>query len=84
MKTLEIADNTSICGRCYKPSNDDFDTVFDEFDDPYHRKCLELELQAQKSGIYQCGSCERVFSKLLDGECPYCGSGNWVQGYIDD
>jgi rRNA maturation endonuclease Nob1 len=34
--------------------------------------------------IYQCGSCERIFNKLFNEECPYCGSGNWVEGYIDD
>jgi hypothetical protein len=33
---------------------------------------------------YQCGSCEREFNKLEDGSCPYCGSGNWVEGNIDD
>ena len=32
----------------------------------------------------QCGSCERPFLKSEDQEyCSYCGSGNWVYGYID-
>lgn len=31
--------------------------------------------------IKQCGSCENVFRK--GRECPKCGSGNWVYGYID-
>lgn len=33
--------------------------------------------------MYQCGSCEQVFSKLVNNECEYCGSGNWVIGNID-
>lgn len=32
--------------------------------------------------LKQCGSCEKIFYK--GNECPYCGSGNWVFGYIDD
>lgn len=35
-------------------------------------------------GKYQCGSCECFFNKLEDGDCPFCGSGNWVEGSIDD
>jgi DNA polymerase II large subunit len=33
----------------------------------------------------QCGSCEQIFKKreLVDGKCPHCGSGNWVNGMID-
>ena len=27
---------------------------------------------------------EKEFNKLKDGSCPYCGSGNWVKGNIDD
>lgn len=35
--------------------------------------------------IKQCGSCEKVFKKFKDKrECPYCFSGNWVYGYIDE
>jgi len=34
--------------------------------------------------VYQCGSCEQVFEKLDNEECPYCHSGNWVKGYIDE
>lgn len=35
--------------------------------------------------IYQCCSCESVFTELdKNGNCPYCHSGNWVYGYIDD
>lgn len=33
---------------------------------------------------YQCGSCEKTFNKLKDNSCPYCASGNWVHGCIDD
>jgi hypothetical protein len=34
---------------------------------------------------YQCGSCENTFDVLFDGSvCPYCFSGNWVDGHIDD
>jgi len=36
----------------------------------------------------QCGTCERTFTTVTnekgDTECPHCGSGNWVFGYIDD
>jgi len=36
--------------------------------------------------IIQCCSCENVFdeAKLVDRDCPYCRSGNWVYGYIDE
>jgi len=36
--------------------------------------------------IKQCGSCEKIFKKFKDNrrECPYCFSGNWVYGYIDE
>ncbi len=40
-----------------------------------------------KDKVYQCGSCEREFSQLEledDDLCPYCGSGNYVEGCIDD
>jgi hypothetical protein len=32
----------------------------------------------------QCGSCEQIFKNLKDNSCPFCGSGNWVNGYIDE
>lgn len=38
----------------------------------------------QTDGKYQCGSCERYFDELIDNECPHCGSGNWVEGCIDE
>ena len=32
----------------------------------------------------QCGSCEQVSLKdEKKDDCPKCGSGNWVYGYID-
>ena len=38
-------------------------------------------------GKYQCGSCGHYFDEP-DGEdtpyCPYCGSGNFVEGCIDE
>lgn len=37
--------------------------------------------------IIQCCSCERTFVETdlsENRECPYCHSGNWVFGYIDD
>lgn len=37
-----------------------------------------------KRRLKQCCSCEKTFTVLKDRECPYCGSGNWVFGYIDD
>ena len=36
------------------------------------------------NGKYLCGSCEQFFNELKDGDCPYCGSGNWVFGCIDE
>lgn len=36
----ELADNISVCSACGEHSNDDFETVFDENADPYHKKCL--------------------------------------------
>ncbi len=35
-------------------------------------------------GKYQCGSCEQMFDKPTDGSCPNCGSGNFIEGYIDE
>ena len=36
--------------------------------------------------ICQCGSCEKTFkhNKVKEAFCPYCGSGNWVFGLIDE
>lgn len=34
--------------------------------------------------FYHCGSCEQEFEVLDDNACPYCGSGNWVEGWIDE
>ena len=34
-------------------------------------------------GKYQCGSCECFFEELDDESCPFCGSGNFVEGCID-
>jgi len=33
--------------------------------------------------LKQCCTCERVFRLTKQGNCPHCGSGNWVIGYID-
>lgn len=39
----------------------------------------------QKYPLYQCGSCENTFTKLTaDYQCPFCGSGNWVEGFLDE
>ena len=41
--------------------------------------CLSLPI------THQCGSCESIFFQPTDThECPVCGSGNWVMGFIDD
>lgn len=39
-----------------------------------------------ENSIIQCGSCEKVSQSILlvNGECPYCFSGNLVTGYIDN
>ena len=35
--------------------------------------------------IKQCATCEQSFIRLSkDNTCPYCGSGNWVYGCIDN
>jgi len=34
--------------------------------------------------IKQCGTCEKVFKKLKNNECPFCKSGNWIYGFLDD
>jgi len=35
--------------------------------------------------LMQCCSCEKIFTELTINEtCPFCSSGNWVKGYIDD
>ena len=35
-------------------------------------------------GQWQCASCECYFNKTDQGDCPYCGSGNFVKGCIDE
>ena len=35
-------------------------------------------------GKYQCGSCECYFEAPDDESCPFCGSGNYVEGCIDE
>jgi rRNA maturation endonuclease Nob1 len=36
-------------------------------------------------GFYQCGSCDEFFEEPTPmGNCPNCGSGNWVRGCIDE
>jgi len=35
-------------------------------------------------GKYQCCSCECFFDEPDDGYCPFCGSGNFVEGCIDE
>ncbi len=35
-------------------------------------------------GKFQCGSCEQFFDESKDGHCPFCGSGNYVRGCIDE
>jgi len=35
--------------------------------------------------IKQCGTCEKTFKEVTkDRTCPFCNSGNWVKGYIDE
>jgi rubrerythrin len=43
-----------------------------------------VELEDLTDGKYQCGSCEQHFDEPEDGSCPHCGSGNFVEGCIDD
>jgi len=33
-------------------------------------------------GKYLCGKCECYFDKDDDGDCPFCGSGNFVESTI--
>ena len=35
-------------------------------------------------GKYQCGSCEKIFNNPIEGVCPHCGSGKFVEGCIDE
>ena len=43
-----------------------------------------LDYDNEKALVCQCGSCEQIFSEPTDIDtCPYCNSGNWVRGYID-
>ena len=46
---------------------------------------FEVTEETEKE-ICQCGSCESIFLKsmLVNNECPYCKSGNWINGYIDE
>jgi ribosomal protein S27AE len=33
----------------------------------------------------QCGTCEEIFTNpTADRTCPNCGSGDWVNGYLDE
>lgn len=39
----------------------------------------------RKKRIKQCCSCEAIIEEVdKDNSCPFCQSGNWVYGYIDD
>jgi len=40
--------------------------------------------EIKNDGKYQCGSCEQFFDEPDGGACPNCGSGNFVEGCIDD
>lgn len=44
----------------------------------------EIKKKKSKTTTYQCGSCENEFKKPKDNECPHCGSGNFVEGCIDE
>lgn len=43
-----------------------------------------IEAQACDDNNYQCASCGLYFAEPENGDCPYCGSGNYVEGCIDD
>ena len=45
---------------------------------------LVAETQDCTDNKYQCGSCENYFAEPDDGDCPYCGGGNFVESGIDD
>jgi hypothetical protein len=45
---------------------------------------LVAETQDCTDNKYHCGSCENYFAEPDDGDCPYCGGGNFVEGCIDD
>ena len=52
----------------------------EEFDDD-----IEVLLDADMyEGKYQCGSCEYYFDEPVDNCCPHCGSGDYVEGCIDE
>ena len=42
-----------------------------------------MEEEIKTADNYQCGSCEQTFGEPVDNGCPYCGSGNFVEGCID-
>jgi hypothetical protein len=43
-----------------------------------------IQVHDPTNGKYQCGSCEDFFDELRKNSCPYCGSGNFVEGCIDE
>jgi rubrerythrin len=45
---------------------------------------IQDDLEVPYNPSYQCGSCENEFEDLKMGKCPHCGSGNWVEGNIDE
>jgi hypothetical protein len=45
---------------------------------------LVAETQDCTDNKYHCGSCENYFAEPDDGDCPYCGGGNFVEGCIDE
>ena len=46
--------------------------------------CVLLDFDNEKVHARQCATCEKVFTNLTpDRTCPYCGSGDWVNGYLD-
>jgi len=61
----------------YEPIADNI--FFDAYEAEPNPKNIRLPQEE-----YQCGSCEKYFTEPKDGECPHCGSGNWVKGCIDE
>jgi len=44
-----------------------------------------IDIKDATQGKYNCGSCECYFDlDDMEAECPYCGSGNFVEGEIDE
>ena len=43
MDTQELPDNISICSGCGERINDDSETVFDSFADPFCKDCYKKE-----------------------------------------